>query len=111
MCIRDRMQASLWGLGRSFALEYPDLWGGLIDLPPNTEPAEAAELLFRELCIEDGEDQVMWRGARRFVARLTPLADVAASPARSPGGLPTGLRADATYWVVGGLGRRRPSTW
>ena len=99
------MQASLWGLGRSFALEYPDLWGGLIDLPPNTEPAEAAELLFRELCIEDGEDQVMWRGARRFVARLTPLADVAASPARSPGGLPTGLRADATYWVVGGLGR------
>ena len=99
------MHAPLWGLGRSFALEYPDLWGGLIDLSPSTEPAEAAGLLFQELCIADGEDQVMWRGARRFVARLTPLADVAASRARSPDESPTGLRADATYWVVGGLGR------
>ena len=91
------MHAPLWGLGRTFALEYPDLWGGLIDLPPGMDPAEAALLLFRELCAGDGEDQVMWRRGRRFVARLAPLAVVAASPAA--------LREDATYWVVGGLGR------
>jgi acyl transferase domain-containing protein len=91
------MHAPLWGLGRTFALEYPDLWGGLIDLPPGMDPAEAALLLFQQLYAGDGEDQVMWRRGRRFVARLAPLAGVAAAPAA--------LREDATYWVVGGLGR------
>ncbi len=90
-------QSPLWGLGRTFALEYPDLWGGLIDLPPGAQAAEAAELLFRELCAADAEDQVMWRDGRRFVARLSPLAGAEAAS--------EGLREDATYWVVGGLGR------
>ncbi|OAA23908.1 polyketide synthase family protein, partial [Frankia sp. EI5c] len=43
-------QAQLWGLGRTIALEHPELWAGLIDLPhlapetPETpETAETAE--------------------------------------------------------------------
>jgi len=32
-------QAPLWGLGRSIALEHPQLWGGLVDL----DPAEFAD--------------------------------------------------------------------
>ena len=26
-------QASLWGFGRVVALEHPEMWGGLVDLP------------------------------------------------------------------------------
>ena len=28
--------AQVWGLGRVAALEYPDRWGGLVDLPRST---------------------------------------------------------------------------
>ena len=31
-------QAPLWGLGRSIALEHPQLWGGLVDLEPIADP-------------------------------------------------------------------------
>ncbi|HEY2157934.1 MAG TPA: amino acid adenylation domain-containing protein [Isosphaeraceae bacterium] len=37
-------QASLWGLGRSLALEHPELWGGLIDLDPEGNEGEAEAL-------------------------------------------------------------------
>ena len=28
----DPIQAPLWGLGRTVAIEYPGIWGGIIDL-------------------------------------------------------------------------------
>ena len=28
------VQAQCWGLGRAVALEHPERWGGLVDLPP-----------------------------------------------------------------------------
>ena len=31
-------QASLWGIGKTIALEHPELWGGLIDLAPKASP-------------------------------------------------------------------------
>ncbi|MFD1046524.1 acyltransferase domain-containing protein, partial [Kibdelosporangium lantanae] len=31
--LRNPAQTQLWGLGRAAAVEYPDLWGGLVDLP------------------------------------------------------------------------------
>ncbi|MEE3921025.1 hypothetical protein V2I01_31100 [Micromonospora sp. BRA006-A] len=31
-------QAMLWGLGRVVALEHPDRWGGLLDLPAELDP-------------------------------------------------------------------------
>ncbi len=93
------MQAPLWGLGRSFALEYPDLWGGLVDLPATADVETMAVLLHRELCAGDAEDQVMWRDGHRFVPRLAPSPESVSITA------PSALRDDASYWVVGGLGR------
>ena len=90
-------QAPLWGLGRSFALEYPEMWGGLIDLPAEAAPQDAAALLLRELGAGDGEDQIVCRADRRLAPRLVRLAS-----GNSP--LPT-LSAEASYWIVGGTGR------
>ncbi|MCA1224031.1 SDR family NAD(P)-dependent oxidoreductase, partial [Streptomyces sp. 8L] len=32
------LQAMVWGLGQSVALEHPDRWGGLVDVPENAGP-------------------------------------------------------------------------
>jgi len=45
----DATQSSLWGLGRTFALEYPEMWGGLIDLQPGAAPETMVDCLMREL--------------------------------------------------------------
>ena len=90
-------QTPLWGLGRSFALEYPEMWGGLIDLPAEAAPDVAADLLMRELQAGDGEDQVGYRAGKRLVPRLVRLAK---GQETAPN-----LAAEATYWIVGGLGR------
>ena len=65
--------AQTWGLGRIAALEYPQRWGGLIDLPADdaigadrTIAALAAALTGRT-----GEDQIAIRRAGAFVRRLT----------------------------------------
>ncbi len=90
-------QAALWGLGRSFALEYPEMWGGLIDLPAEAAPQHAATLLLRELGAGDGEDQVVCRADRRLAPRLVRVAN---GNRISPT-----LSAEASYWIVGGPGR------
>ena len=90
-------QTPLWGLGRTAALECPDLWGGLIDLPTDVSIETAAELLLAELKSGVGEDQIALRAKGRLAPRL-----VRVSPGTSP---PRGhLRSDASYWIVGGLG-------
>jgi acyl transferase domain-containing protein len=86
-------QAALWGLGRAFALEHPDRWGGIVDLEPGPA-AEQAEALLSAFAYA-GEDQLdlldgKWRAARLVRASL-------------PEGAPP-WRADATYLVTGGLG-------
>jgi phthiocerol/phenolphthiocerol synthesis type-I polyketide synthase B len=69
----DRANAAhavLWGLGRTLALEQPEIWGGLIDLD-DTVPAElAAEWVLGESRCDDGEDQVVYRAGVRHVPRL-----------------------------------------
>ena len=90
-------QAPLWGLGRTLAVEHPELWGGLVDLEARIAPETAADQLLEHLEAVDGEDQVSWRGGVRHAARLTPAAVGA-------GGEPLRLRPDATYLISGGLG-------
>ena len=90
-------QTPLWGLGRSLALEYPEMWGGLIDLPAEVTSDVAAKLVLRELLAEDGEDQIRYRDAKRLVPRLVRLT--------SNGEAALDLAAEASYWIVGGLGR------
>ncbi len=89
--------APLWGLGRSLALEHPELWGGLIDLDPEGDAAELAASLAVELTAGDGESQIALRRGRRRLARLAP--DAVPSRAR-----PTRIRDDRSYLITGGLG-------
>ncbi|GHG84777.1 type I polyketide synthase [Comamonas sp. JC664] len=91
-------QAPLWGLGRSLALEQPDVWGGLIDLPPLASAHELATVL-REISSSgtDGEDQFALREGRVLVPRNARVR-------MGVGGELPRLRADATYLVSGGLG-------
>jgi acyl transferase domain-containing protein/acyl carrier protein len=89
-------QALLWGLGRSIALEQPQLWGGLIDLDPAGADAHAVAAVLDTLAMRDGEDQVAWRGGARHVARLAQRA--------TPQPAPLGLDPDASYLITGGYG-------
>ena len=91
-----RWQAPLWGLGRVFALEHPNLWGGLVDLPPEGTSEELAATLLAALDAGGEEDQVAWRNGVRLVPRLVPDMSPRNSSVR--------LRPDATYLVTGGFG-------
>ena len=91
-------QSALWGLGRTFALEYPEMWGGLIDLPPGAPRAVMVDCLMRQLSAAEGEDQVAFRGGKRLAPRFAALR--LAHPPKN-----TALSPDAAYWIVGGLGR------
>jgi len=90
--------AVAWGVGRTAALEYPQLWGGLIDLEQREQENNSrdADALVAELLRTDGEDQIAVRAGRRLGARLVraPLPE----PARATWD-PAGA-----YLITGGLG-------
>ncbi len=67
-------QASMWGLGRTLAIEHPELSCVCLDLAPGPE-TDAVEALVAELGGTDGEDQVAWRAGTRHVARLARHRD------------------------------------
>ncbi|MDC0749537.1 type I polyketide synthase [Polyangium mundeleinium] len=62
-------QSTLWGLGRTIALEHPELECTRIDVDP-CRSADEASLLIREISVRDREDQIAYRKEGRFVARL-----------------------------------------
>jgi candicidin polyketide synthase FscB len=61
-------QAQIWGLGRVAALEHPDRWGGLVDLPPVLDNRAAARLC--GVLAGCGEDQVAIRAESVLGRRL-----------------------------------------
>ena len=95
-CEPDPGQAVLWGLGRVAALEHPEIWGGMIDCDPRQTGLEQASLLIVQLLRGGNEDQVAYRGGRRYVPRLSP-----ATPPRLTG---ISIRPESVYLVTGGLG-------
>src|SRR5262249_36280755 len=66
--------AVLWGLGRTLALEHPEIWGGVIDVDEVVPAGVAARYAVSEVCCGDGEDQVVYRAGVRRVARLQRAA-------------------------------------
>ena len=83
-------QAPLWGLGRTLAIEHPELECTRVDLNPTLEVDEPLSL-WRELVASDGEDQVALRQQGRYVARLVRSSlganeDPSAPPALEPAG-------------------------
>ena len=77
------------------ALEYPGIWGGMVDLA-HKETENDAQTLLGEIWNPEGEDHVAFRNEGRYVLRLVP--------ANLPDPRPSGLQADATYMITGGLG-------
>ncbi|WP_371863010.1 type I polyketide synthase [Embleya hyalina] len=75
----DPDQARIWGLGRVAALELPDRWGGLIDLPEHPAP-DAVDRVWRALGNAAHEDQLAVRPTGTFARRMVhaPVADAAA---------------------------------
>ncbi len=62
--------ASVWGLARTIAAEYPDLKSVCIDLGDSPDERDG-ESLWREITAPDAESQVAVRQGQRYVARLT----------------------------------------
>jgi acyl transferase domain-containing protein len=92
-------RAQVWGLGRAAALEHPDRWGGLIDLPAADDMDErAAARLCGLLSAASGEDQAAIRPAGIFARRLmhAPRPPEPARPWKPRG----------TALVTGGTGSR-----
>ncbi|WP_329623815.1 SDR family NAD(P)-dependent oxidoreductase [Streptomyces sp. NBC_01255] len=84
----------LHGLAPVLALEFPDTWGGIIDLPADPTAADATAAV---TALADGsaEDLIAVRAGAAHTARLRPAAE----PLR-----PLPVRPDATYLLTGGLG-------
>uniref|UniRef100_UPI001CEC9CF2 SDR family NAD(P)-dependent oxidoreductase n=1 Tax=Streptomyces sp. HPF1205 TaxID=2873262 RepID=UPI001CEC9CF2 len=88
------LQAHVWGLGRAAAMESPELWGGLVDLPAEAGDA-AFDRLARVLADADDEDQVAVRASGVHVRRLEPTA---------PGWTASRPAGRGTVLVTGGTG-------
>ncbi|MEV0361052.1 SDR family NAD(P)-dependent oxidoreductase, partial [Nocardia sp. NPDC050697] len=58
--LRNVVQAQMWGLGQVAGLEFPQWWGGLIDLPVEWDPSVLQQLC-SALSRRDGEDQLAVR--------------------------------------------------
>ncbi|MFE5161217.1 type I polyketide synthase [Streptomyces sp. NPDC056697] len=94
--LESAIQAQVWGYGRVVALEQPERWGGLVDLP-ETVDERALDRLAAVLAGADDEDQVAIRATGIFVRRLVPAPRDAATAAEpwTPRG---------TVLVTGGTG-------
>ncbi|MFJ8856738.1 SDR family NAD(P)-dependent oxidoreductase, partial [Streptomyces sp. NPDC102437] len=88
---RNVSQAQFWGLGRAAALELPETWGGLVDLPEALDE-RAIKRLLGVLADSRGEDQLALRASGVFARRLS----------RHPGSANASAAAaqDATEWTA-----------
>ncbi|MEV7020317.1 SDR family NAD(P)-dependent oxidoreductase [Streptomyces sp. NPDC093991] len=77
--VADCAQAELWGWSRCFALEHPDRWGGLIDLPVGAADDVVARAAAR-LARDSGEDQVAVRAEGAYGRRLLTVTDEPGAP-------------------------------
>ena len=98
-CSVDPIQAPLWGLGRTIAIEHPGIWGGLIDLQLNGDATPDMDLLAAEFLDPDGENQIAISADRQRAIPRFVRQSLAELPAQVPK-----VRSDATYLVTGGLG-------
>ncbi|MFF8293820.1 type I polyketide synthase, partial [Streptomyces sp. NPDC016309] len=88
------VQAQVWGLGRVAALEVPQRWGGLVDLPEVLDERALSRFVGVLAAAGSGEDQVAVRSSGVFGRRL-----VRAAGAGGTDWVPSG-----TVLVTGGTG-------
>ncbi|WP_442930842.1 SDR family NAD(P)-dependent oxidoreductase [Micromonospora sp. NBC_00421] len=65
--------AQVWAFGRVAALELPDRWGGLVDVP-SVPDVRMLDQLATTLAAADGEDQIAIRGSGVYGRRVTRAA-------------------------------------
>jgi phthiocerol/phenolphthiocerol synthesis type-I polyketide synthase B len=92
--------AVLWGLGRTLALEHPEIWGGVIDVDESVPPGVAARCVVNEAHGGGGDDQVVYRAGVRRVPRLQKGHPTSATPRE--------LSKDGCHLVVGATGNIGP---
>ncbi|MGH3561463.1 MAG: SDR family NAD(P)-dependent oxidoreductase, partial [Mycobacterium sp.] len=92
--------AVLWGLGRTLALEHPELWGGVIDVDESVPAGLTAKYVVDEAHGDDGEDQVVYRAGIRRVPRL--------QRGYPPSTRPVELDKDSSHLVIGATGHIGP---
>lgn len=90
------LQAPVWPMVRTAALEHPDTVAGLVDLDPGADAASAARSLAAALLAGDGEDHQAFRAGARLAPRLT---DATPGPGTSPD-----LSGPGLHLVIGGRG-------
>ncbi|WP_335984486.1 SDR family NAD(P)-dependent oxidoreductase, partial [Streptomyces sp. CA2R106] len=88
------LQAQIWGFGRIAALEHPDRWGGLVDLPDTADDRTGAQLA--AVLAGTDENQVAIRAVGTMGRRLAH----APQPPAGEGWRP----ADGTALITGGTG-------
>ena len=96
--------AVLWGLGRTLALEHPEIWGGVIDVDDSMPAVLTARCVLAEArkgrADDQAEDQVVYRTGARHVPRLQR---------RTPLQVTTGLLGqDTSHLVIGATGHIGP---
>ena len=99
----DRANAAhavLWGLGRTLALEHPEIWSAAVDVDDSMPAALTARLVRAEAHAGDGEDQVVYRAGARHVPRLEPCA-----PWSTP---PDVIGRETSHLVIGATGHIGP---
>ncbi|WP_406254058.1 type I polyketide synthase [Streptomyces chartreusis] len=96
-------EAAVWGLGRTLALEQPDRWGGLVDLPAHPDADDARRLA--HLLAEPGdEDQLALRPTGVLAARLVRDTGANGQSTATSGGQSRSARFHGTALVTGGTG-------
>ncbi len=90
----------LWGLGRTIALEHPEIWRGIIDLDESMPAELAAPKILGEVTCTDGEDQVVYRCGGRHVPRLQRRT--------APAVAPVTLDPNSSQLVIGATGNIGP---
>ena len=93
----DPLSAMLWGFGKVIALEHPELFGGVIDLPYELQDP-VVDRLMAELTRPQDENMMSIRGKECYVPRLQHLEpDGREAEVKE-------IRGDASYMITGGTG-------
>lgn len=92
-------QSPLWGLGKVISFELPELKCVRIDLDPQLPHTLSAPFLINQFSITEQEDQIAFRGDKRFVLRLLPFTSTASFTTNEGA-----IRVDSTYLITGGWG-------
>ncbi|MFI0791069.1 type I polyketide synthase, partial [Streptomyces lydicus] len=107
-CVLSAVQSQVWGVGRVAALELPERWGGLVDVP-GVWDSRVGERLCGVLGGALGvEDQVALRSSGVLVRRVVRAGGGVAGGVSGGGWCPRG-----TVLVTGGTGAlgRRVALW